>query len=104
MSIEKELIKLNNLVDSINKKIDEGCLVFDNNNDILQDERFTFENGELLLRHGKGGSMYLFPQNYGCTIYGYSSYLDEVKEAIRKLKMFKYIDVKHIKSFKRITK
>lgn len=104
MTIKTELIKLNTLVKSINEKIDKGYLVLDNNNDILQGEKFTFENGELSLNYEGGEVIYLLPQNSDCTVYGYSFYLDEVKEAIRRLKMFKYIDVKHIKSFKRITK
>ncbi len=99
--MEKQLIKLRKLVESINKKIDEGCLVLDNNNDILQGEKFTFENEELLLSNGRGGVMYLLSKDDGCTIYGHEHYIDEIKEAIIRLKQFKYIDVKHIKSFKR---
>lgn len=99
VSIETELEKLRNLVDLINKLIKEGFIFFDNHGEILQNEYFTFENGELLLTNGRGGSLYLLPKG-DCTIYGCSSYLHEVQKAIKSLRSFKYINKKDIKTFR----
>lgn len=97
MNIESEILKLENLVNTINSLIKKNYIVFDEDRDILEkNEKFYFLNGELLLsKEGKGGRMYLLPKG-DTTIYGCRSYLHEIQNAIKRLKKFKYIS--HIKS------